>query len=130
MIKALTAILLSLAATGAVAQTGPIGTLQCTGKPVTIRTSIIKPGQYAAFRKAVAAHQAWYASRRSATTVAMVRLAKRGAGGALSYDDSEAMTIVTYDTRSQPARDPAYDAFVKAYRDSSSLKDEHRGCQG
>ncbi len=130
MIKQISAILLALAATGAVAQTGPLGTLQCTGKPVTIRMSIIKPGQLALFKKAVVDHQAWYAKNGNGTKVALVRVTKRGAGGALSYDDSAAMTVVTYDTKPQPARDAAYAAFVKAYQDSSTVKDEHRGCLG
>jgi hypothetical protein len=130
MIKHLSAILLSLAATSAVAQNGPIGTLQCTGKPVTIRMSIIKPGQLALFKKAVADHQAWYAKNNNATKVAFVRLTQRGAGGALSYDDSAAMTVVTYDTKPQPAHDEGYAAFVKEYQDSSTVKDEHRGCMG
>ena len=130
MIKQISAVLLALAATGAVAQTGPLGTLQCTGKPVTIRLSIIKPGQLALFKKAVADHQAWYAKNGNGTKVALVRVTKRGAGGALSYDDSAAMTVVTYDTKPQPARDAGYAAFVKAYQDSSTVKDEHRGCLG
>lgn len=130
MIKQISAVLLALAATGAVAQTGPLGTLQCTGKPVTIRMSIIKPGQLALFKKAVADHQAWYAKNGNGTKVALVRVTKRGAGGALSYDDSAAMTVVTYDTKPQPARDAGYAAFVKAYQDSSTVKDEHRGCLG
>lgn len=129
MIKRISAILLGLAATSAVAQTGPIGTLQCTGKPVTIRMSTIKPGQLALFKKAVADHQAWYAKNGNGTKVALLRLTKR-AGSTTVYDDSEAMTVVTYDTKPQPARDAGYAAFVKAYQDSSTVKDEHRGCLG
>lgn len=134
MMKHIGAVLLALAAAGAAgaagAQTGPLGTLACAGKPVTIRTSIIKPGQFGAFRSAVAAHQAWYAGHKNATTVTLVRVTKRGAGGALSYDDSVAMTVVTYDTKPQPPRDAGYAAFVKAYQQSSTVKDEHRGCLG
>ncbi|WP_168727506.1 MULTISPECIES: hypothetical protein [Sphingomonas] len=129
MIKQLSAILLAMAATGAVAQTGPLGALQCTGKSVTIRLSIIKPGQYALFKKAVADHQAWYARGGNGTKVTLMRVTKR-TGGTLSYDDSSALTVVTYDTKPQPARDAAYAAFVKAYQDSSTVKDEHRGCLG
>lgn len=116
-------------ATGAVAQSAAIGGLQCTGKPVTIRVSTIKPGQFAAFRKAVQAHQAWYAGHGNATKVALVRLAKRSGTGA-AYDDGEAMTIVSYDSKPQPAHDGAYQAFVDAYQASSSVKSEYRGCQG
>lgn len=130
MIKGLSVLILALAATGASAQTGPIGTLQCTGKSVTIRMSIIKPGQLALFKKAVADHQAWYAKNNNGTKVAYVRLTQRGAGGTLSYDDSAAMTVVTYDSKPQPKHDDSYAAFVKEYQDSSTVKDEHRGCMG
>lgn len=116
------------ATTGATAQTGPLGDLACSGKPVTIRMSSIKPGQLATFRKAVADHQAWYASHKNGTRVALMRVTKRGAGGKLSYDDSAMMTVVTYDNTPQPAHDAAYTAFVKEYQDSSTVKDEHRGC--
>ena len=130
MVKQISAILLALTATGAVAQSGPLGTLQCTGKPVTIRTSIIKPGQLALFKKAVADHQTWYAKNGNGTKVTLVRVTKRGAGGALSYDDSVAMTVVTYDAKPQPPRDAGYAAFVRAYQQSATVKDEHRGCLG
>lgn len=133
MIRLLAALALAGSATvigsGALAQSAAIGGLQCTGKPVTIRVSTIKPGQYAAFRKAAAAHQAWYAGHGNATKVALVRLVKRSGTGA-SYDDGEAMTIVTYDSKPQPAHDAAYQAFVDAYQASSSVKSEYRGCQG
>jgi len=126
------AILSSLAIAGA-AQ-APVaaqqsGDLQCAGKRVAIRVSTIKPGQFAAFRKAVQAHQAWYAGHGNATKVALVRLAKRSGTGA-AYDDGEAMTIVSYDSKPQPAHDGAYQAFVDAYQASSSVKSEYRGCQG
>jgi hypothetical protein len=120
-----------LALTGAAqAPSGPLGELTCKGKPVTIRYGEIKPGQAALFSKAVADHQAWYTSHGNATTVAMVRVVKRGATGDLSYDDVAALTIVTYDPKSQPAHDAAYEAFVKEYRDSEDIKEEHRGCLG
>lgn len=117
-----------LAVPGASAQSGPLGDLACSGKAVTIRTSSIKPGQLAAFRKAVADHQAWYASHRNGTRVALMRVTKRGAGGKLSYDDTAMVTVVTYDTSPQPAHDAAYQAFVKGYQASSTVKDERRGC--
>ncbi len=123
MMKQMMAAVLMLTATSATAQTNAIGGLQCAGKLVTVRLSTIKPGQLALFKKAVADHQAWYATRKKGTKVAYVRLAERGA-----YDDSMAMSVVTYDPAPQPARDAAYAAFVKKYQDSSSVKDEYRGC--
>lgn len=130
MIKQAMAALLALMATsGAVAQNNALGGLQCSGKPVTVRVSAIKPGQLATFKKAVADHQAWYASHQNGTRVALVRLSMRGGAGA-RYDDDTAMTIVTYDNKPQPAHDAGYDAFVKGYQASSTVKEEHRGCMG
>ena len=127
MVKQIVAALLIAVASGAVAQTGPIGDLQCSGKPVTIRLSAIKPGQLATFKKAVADHQAWYAAHKNGTKVAYLRVTKRTAGK-LAYDDDSAMTVVTYDNTPQPAHDAGYAAFVKEYQASSTVKDEHRGC--
>jgi len=121
MLKMIAAAALMLAAGGAAAQTAAAP--QCAGKLVTIRLSEIKPGQIALFKKAVADHQAWYVARKNRTKVAYVRL-----GTQSGYDDSMAMTIVTYDSQPQPARDAAYASFVKEYQDSSQIKDEHRGC--
>ncbi len=123
MLKQMIAGMLMLAATGAGAQTNAIGGLQCKGRLVTIRLSTIKSGQLELFKKAIADHQAWYASHKNGTKVAYIRLAERG-----SYDDSTAMSVVTYDPAPQPAHDAGYAAFVKEYQDSSSVKDEHRGC--
>lgn len=108
---------------------GPLADLVCKGKPVTIRFGTIKPGQGALFRKAVADHQAWYAARGNGTTVAIIRVTTR-TGNTLAYDDNDAMTVVTYDAKPQPPHDAAYDAFVKEYRDSEDVKEEHRGCLG
>jgi hypothetical protein len=115
---------------GAEAQQQPSpGALACGGKTVTIRYGKVKPGQLALFRKAVADHQAWYTAHGSKTSVKLVRVARGGAGGG-AYDDTVAMTIVTYDSAPQPAHDAAYNAFVKEYRDSQTVSEEHRGCLG
>lgn len=134
MMRSIGALLLALAATGAGAQNqgqnGPLGGLSCAGRIVTIRLSAIKPGQLALFKKAVADHQAWYAKNGSGTKVNLMRITQRGAGGTLAFDDSAAITIVSYDTKTQPKRDEGYAAFVKEYQASSTVKDEHRGCLG
>ena len=123
----LAALLGSVAMTGA-ASAQQQGGVQCTGKSTTIRMSLIKAGKLDLFKKAVADHQAWYKAKGSGTTVSFVRQIKGGQGAA-SWDDSMAMTIVVYDTSKPRAeQDDAYKAFVKEYADSSTLKDEHRGC--
>jgi len=122
------ALLAGMAMTGA-ASAQQQGGVQCTGKQTTIRMSMIKPGKLDLFKKAVADHQAWYKSKGNGTTVSFVRQIKSGQGPA-GWDDSMAMTIVVYDTSKPRAdQDDAYKAFVKEYADSSTLKDEHRGCQ-
>lgn len=111
------------------AQSGAAGDLQCTGKRVTIRYSEIRPGQLETFKKAVAAHNAWYAAGKNATRTTLIRVVKRN-GDKFAYDDGAAMTMTVYDTKPQPTRDAAYAAFVKLYNDSSDVKEEHRGCMG
>jgi len=108
-------------------QQAATGGLTCTGKLVSVRFVTIKPGQAALYAKAVADHQAWYAAHHNKTVVASVRVATFK-GGKATFDDSSAVSIVTYDTAPQPAHDAAYDAFVKEYRDSSSIAEERRGC--
>lgn len=129
-ILALAAIAGGASAGGASAQTAPsLGGLVCAGKAVTFRYGTVKPGQDALFRKAVADHQAWYAAHGNKTIVKIIHVAARSAGKA-AYDDHAAMTMVTYDSAPQPAHDAAYDAFVKEYRDSETVSEEHRGCMG
>ncbi|MBX9814564.1 MAG: hypothetical protein K2X76_07670 [Sphingomonas sp.] len=121
------ALAMLLSPTAASAQAGAV--LQCAGKRVTIRYSEIKPGQLETFKMAIAAHNAWYAAGKNATRTTLIRLVK-GSGNNLAYDSDAAMTMTVYDSKPQPARDAGYAAFVKLYTDSSTLKDEHRGCMG
>ncbi|MFX4853963.1 hypothetical protein ABTC27_19495, partial [Acinetobacter baumannii] len=69
---ALFAAIMAAGLSGAVAAQAPAASAVCSGKAVTIRLSAIKPGQLAAFRKAVADHQAWYAAHHNATKVEFV----------------------------------------------------------
>lgn len=93
----------------------------------TIRHSTVTPGQWAAFEKAVADHQAWYAAHGNGTTTAIVRmLAPRGGTAPLSQ--SEAVTITRYAETPQPAHDASWDAFIAEYKASSTIKDEMRVC--
>lgn len=130
MHKRVMAALLALGAVIAVpAQSQAPQVSLCKGQPVTIRYSEIKPGQYELFKRAVAEHNAWYAANKNATRTQIIRLTKRS-GTNVSFDDGAAMTMTVYDKKPQPTQDAAYEAFVKDYRDSSVLKDEHRGCMG
>lgn len=93
----------------------------------TIRHNLVKPGQWAVFAEAVAAHNAWYANRDNKTTTKLVRVIKPGAGG-FGLSPSEAVTITAYADAPQPAHDAAYDAFTAKYKASSDMKDEARVC--
>ncbi len=116
-------LLTTTAATAQMANPCPGGTV-----PATIRHSKIKPGQWATFAKAVAAHNAWYVSHNDPTRTTLVRVLTRGAGGP-AVTDSEAVTITRYGAaKPQAARDAAYSAFTDLYRQSSDMADEMRVC--
>lgn len=116
-------LLTTTAATAQMANPCPGGTT-----PATIRHSKIKPGQWATFAKAVAAHNAWYGSHNDATRTTLVRVMTKGTGGPV-VTDTEAVTITRYGaTKPQAARDAAYSAFTDLYRQSSEMADEMRVC--
>lgn len=116
-------LLTTTAATAQMANPCPGGTV-----PATIRHSKIKPGQWATFAKAVAAHNAWYVSHDDPTRTTLVRVMTRGAGGP-AVTDSEAVTITRYGAaKPQAARDAAYSAFTDLYRQSSDMANETRVC--
>ena len=92
-----------------------------------IRHSLIKPGKWATFARAVADHQSWYAKHDNATTTTIVRtLTARGSAGALS--DRDAVTITRYADKAPPPHDAGWAAFTAAYKASSTIKDEMRVC--
>lgn len=93
----------------------------------TIRHNLVKPGQWAVFEGAVAAHNAWYVAHGNKTTTKLSRVIALGSG-APSLSTTEAVTITAYANGLQPAHDAGYDAFTAKYRASSSQKDEARVC--
>ncbi len=116
-------LLTATAATAQMANPCPGGTT-----PATIRHSRIKPGGWATFAKAVAAHNAWYVSHNEPTRTTLIRVLTRGGGGPV-ISDAEAVTITRYGaTKPQGARDAAYSAFTDLYRQSSEMADETRVC--
>lgn len=124
MMKALIAGVALLAATGASAQSAAPGAACPAGTHYgTIRHNLVKQGKLAVFEKAVAAHNAWYAGKKNATTTRLVRLIDKGA-----LLDGEAATITIYADAPIPARDAAFEAFTALYRESTAIKDEMRGC--
>jgi hypothetical protein len=116
-------LLTATAATAQMANPCPGGTT-----PATIRHSRIKPGGWATFAKAVAAHNAWYVRHNEPTRTTLIRVLTRGGGGPV-ISDAEAVTITRYGaTKPQGARDAAYSAFTDLYRQSSEMADETRVC--
>jgi len=93
----------------------------------TIRHSVVMPGKWAMFEKAVADHQAWYARHGHGTTTTIIRMvAPRGRGATMS--DAEAVTITRHADKAQPVHDADWDAFTAQYKASSTIKDEMRVC--
>lgn len=93
----------------------------------TIRHSRVKPGQWAAFEKAVAAHNAWYADRDNETRTGVVRVLTPPPGAA-RLSSAEAVTITRYAATPAPAHDAAWTAFTDQYRATSEIIDEARVC--
>jgi hypothetical protein len=94
----------------------------------TIRHDLVKPGKWAEFEQAVAAHNAWYAAHGDRETkTELLRAVARKSGGS-GFSTSEAATITHYSAKPAPAHDAAWNAFIAQYRDSSKIKDELRVC--
>jgi hypothetical protein len=105
----------------------------CDGDIAIVRVSTIKPGALPAFLDAVAAHKAWYREHgfKDNVIVASRIIQVDETTRAMKYSDSE---VITYHVRApgpdqtQPKHDAAWDAYVKKYRDSSSIKTEYVTC--
>lgn len=94
--------------------------------PATIRHSVIKPGKWPVFEKAVAAHTAWYRAKGSRTTTSIVRVIETKRGQT-AFSTAEVVTITRH-AGTPPARDAGYAAFAAQYKDSASIRDEARVC--
>ncbi|WP_230483645.1 hypothetical protein [Sphingomonas sp. Leaf21] len=123
MMLVIAGLITATAADAQVANPCPTGT-----QMATIRHSRIKPGQWATFAKAVAAHNGWYASHNDPTRTSLVRVLSRGPSGPV-VTDTEAVTITRYGaTKPSAPHDAAYSAFTDLYRQSSDMADETRLC--
>ncbi|RXH57428.1 hypothetical protein [Granulicella sibirica] len=109
--------------------TAPPASISCDGTPAAVRVSEIKPGMMADFLKAVDAHRAWYRAHGfTANQIYASRVYDQGPNA--PFSETEVLTFhVNPPTASRPVeQDDAYKAFVKMYRDTSSLKNEYRIC--
>ena len=130
MLKSIATAAALLAASAAAAQApaaSPGAACPSGTRYTTIRHSKVKPGQWAAFEKAVAAHNAWYADRDNDTRTGLVRVLTPPPGTA-ALSAVEAVTITRYADAPAPAHDAAWTAFTSQYKASSEVVDEARVC--
>jgi len=105
----------------------------CDGVLVNIRTSDIKPeAGMDKFLAAVAAQKAWYTSHGYTEDQIFVAkiLVRDPDTKALTYTDKQVMTYHFYSATgtSSPTHDAAWDAFVKLFADSSTIKESTLSC--
>ena len=98
-----------------------------------VRLSAIKPGMMATFMQAVAAQQAWYASKGTPDKIDVMRVMERNAETkAWSFSETQMMTShIEPAVRAggkRPEEDAGYKAFVELYRTSSEIKSEYITC--
>jgi hypothetical protein len=94
----------------------------CPGRYEYVRTDTIKPGKMDLFLKAVHDHQAWYAAHGLPDHILLGRVIDPKTG---MVSDTTALTIHTDDKSeggaTHAANDAAWNAYVKAYQDSSTV---------
>ncbi len=105
----------------------------CDGSVAIVRHSVIKPeAGMDKFLAAVAAQKAWYQShdRKDDIVFATKIIVRDPATGAQSYSTTEALTFHYYPASAggEPKHDAAWDAFVKLFSDSSTIKDSYFVC--
>jgi hypothetical protein len=106
----------------------------CDGHIAIVRVSEVKPGAMERFTAAVEAHRAWYRKNgvKDNEIVASRVIVKDEKTGKMKYSDTE---VITYhinppsDNRKLPRDDDAWKAYVKMYRDSSTLKASYVTCR-
>jgi hypothetical protein len=104
----------------------------CAGVLTMIRVSEITPaGSMDKFMEAVAAQKAWYAKNSPADMIFASKILVRDAAtGVSSYSDK---TVISYhfygtNTMTPPKRDAGYDAFVKLFGETSTIKESTLTC--
>jgi len=103
----------------------------CDGVLSIIRVSEITPtGSMDKFMAALAAHQQWYASHGYPDVIFAARVLMRDPqSGAFSYSDKQVMTYhYQKPGGSSPVHDAGWDAYVKLYNDTSTIKETSLSC--
>ncbi len=103
----------------------------CEGVYNILRVSeITSTGSMEKFMAAVAAHQAWYTSHGYPDVIFAAKVAQRDPQTkAWAFSDK---LVMTYHYSKGPvphsAQDAAWDAYVKLYNETSSIKETHMNC--
>jgi hypothetical protein len=104
----------------------------CDGRLVNIRVSTITPGgSMDKFMAAVEAQKAWYKSHGLSDMIFASKILERDATTrASSYSATEAMSYHFYPAgdAKMPPHDAAWDAFVKMFADTSTIKVSYMTC--
>lgn len=103
----------------------------CNGVLNIVRLSEITPaGSMDKFMAAVTAHQAWYKSHGYPDVIFAAPVLERDPQThAFSYSTKEALTYHYMKPDGEPTkRDAAWDAFVKMYNETSTIKETYLNC--
>jgi hypothetical protein len=104
----------------------------CTGTVNIVRVSEIKPGMMDTFLKAVAAQAAWYKNAGLPDQIGVMRVMDQDPT-TKAYTLSETQALTTHSSPAagggkRPPNDAAWDAFVKMFADSSTIKTQYLTC--
>jgi len=103
----------------------------CDGVYNILRLSEITPtGSIDKFMAAVAAHQAWYKSHGFSDVIFAARVAERDPQTKKwAFSNTQVLTYHYSKVGAPPAKhDAAWDAYVKMYNETSSIKESHLNC--
>jgi hypothetical protein len=98
----------------------------CDGTVAVIRVSDIKAESMDKFLAAVAAQKDWYASHGLPDKIFVTKIIDRDAS---AYSTTQAITYHFYGNgNANPKHDAAWDAFVKMFSESSTIKAGYLSC--
>jgi len=112
-------------------QATPAAMPACDGLlSITRISEITSTGSMDKFMAAVAAHQAWYASHGYSDVIFAARVMTHDPqSGPFSYSDKQVMTFhYIKPGGAPPTHDAAWDAYVKLYSDTSTIKETTLSC--
>jgi hypothetical protein len=118
----------ALSTSAAFAQTAATAppTPACDGTIAVVRVSDIKAESMDKFLAAVAAQKEWYASHGLPDKIFVTKIIDRSAG---AYSTTQGITYHFYGpASSEPKHDAAWDAFVKLFSESSTIKAGYLTC--